>query len=397
MARVWIEDRANHADYQQAVERAKATRRQPPGRWRVRWYDPDNKPKAKTFVKKPPAEAFRDELVQRLANGSYRDPSAGKTLLAKVAEEWFAAQAHLKRSSRARYRRALDSYVLPKWGATPVDRIRHEDVAEWIGELSTEAGRGGKPLGPSVVRGLHRVLYMALGWAIRTGRIAANPAAKVPLPRRGMTDHVYLDHAQVEQLAAAAKNFRPLVLLLAYTGLRWGEASALRVGRVDLAARRAHVVTAFAEENGEVYEDTPKDHERRAVPLPAFLVAELKPVMDGREADELLFSAPRKGPLRAHNFRSREFASAVKDAGLGKMGVTPHKLRHTAASLAISAGADVKVVQTMLGHASATMTLDVYGHLFPDRLDEVADALDAQRTAAATKAKNAEDRKDRPG
>jgi integrase len=385
MARVWIEDRAGHADYVEAVEKARKARRQPPGRWRVRWYDPDNKPRAKTFAKKPLAEAFRDELVRRLGDGSYRDPAAGKTLLAKVAEEWFAAQAHLKRSSRARYRRALDGYVIPKWGTTPVDRIRHEDVAEWIGELSSAAGLGGKPLGPAVVRGLHRVLHMSLGWAVRTGRIASNPAAKVPLPRRGLSDHVYLDHGQVEQLAAAAGHFRPLVLLLAYTGLRFGEASALRVGRVDLAARRAHVVTAFAEDNGEVYEDTPKDHERRAVPLPAFLVAELKPVMDGRDVGELLFPAPRKGPLRAHNFRSREFAAAVKAAGLAELGVTPHKLRHTAASLAIAAGADVKVVQTMLGHASATMTLDVYGHLFPDRLDEVADALDRQRTASERK------------
>ncbi|WP_165984201.1 site-specific integrase [Streptomyces sp. YIM 98790] len=382
MARVWIEDRAKHADYLAAVEKAKASRREPPGRWRVRWYDPDNKPRAKTFARKPPAEAFRDELLRRLGDGSYRDPAAGRVTLEKVAEEWFAAQAHLKRSSRARYRRALDAYVLPKWGSTPVDRIRHEDIAEWIGHLSTAAGLGGKPLGASVIRGLHRVLYMALAWAVRTGRIAANPAAKVPLPRRGLSDHVYLTHNQVEALAAAAGKFRPLVLLLAYTGLRFGEASALKVGRVDLAARRAHVVTAFAEENGEVYEDTPKDHERRAVPLPAFLVAELKPVIDGRGAEELLFPAPRKGPLRAHNFRSREFAAAVKAAGLGDLGVTPHKLRHTAASLAIAAGADVKVVQTMLGHASATMTLDVYGHLFPDRLDEVADALDAQRTAA---------------
>jgi Phage integrase family len=56
--------------------------------------------------------------------------------------------------------------------------------------------------------------------------------------------------------------------------------------------------------------------------------------------------------------------------------LVPHGLRHTAASLAIAAGADVKVVQQMLGHKSATMTLDLYGHLFDDRLDEVADALD---------------------
>ncbi len=84
----------------------------------------------------------------------------------------------------------------------------------------------------------------------------------------------------------------------------------------------------------------------------------------------------------------REFSNARKNAGLDGLGLTPHKLRHTAASLAIAAGADVKVVQQMLGHATATMTLDTYGHLFPDRLDEVADAMDAGRMkAAAARAK----------
>lgn len=72
----------------------------------------------------------------------------------------------------------------------------------------------------------------------------------------------------------------------------------------------------------------------------------------------------------------------MKAAGLAAEGLTPHKLRHTAASLAIAAGADVKVVQQMLGHADASMTLNVYGHLFPDRLDEVADVLDIRRQAA---------------
>ena len=72
----------------------------------------------------------------------------------------------------------------------------------------------------------------------------------------------------------------------------------------------------------------------------------------------------------------------MEGAGLDGTGLTPHKLRHTAASLAIAAGADVKVVQAMLGHATATMTLDRYGHLFPDRLDEVAEAMDAARVKA---------------
>ena len=97
--------------------------------------------------------------------------------------------------------------------------------------------------------------------------------------------------------------------------------------------------------------------------------------------DDLVFTSPQGDPLRASNFRRDVFTPAARRVGL--TGLVPHSLRHTAASLAIAAGADVKVVQQMLGHKSATMTLDLYGHLFDDRLDEVAEALDraASRTA----------------
>lgn len=95
-----------------------------------------------------------------------------------------------------------------------------------------------------------------------------------------------------------------------------------------------------------------------------------------------MITTVRGQSLRANNLRVRELSAALKVVDLGVAGLSPHKLRHTAASLAIAAGADVKVVQQMLGHADAAMTLNVYGHLFLDRLDEVADVLDARRTQA---------------
>jgi integrase len=104
--------------------------------------------------------------------------------------------------------------------------------------------------------------------------------------------------------------------------------------------------------------------------------------MAGLGEQELLFTTNKGHSLRIHNWRMREFMPAVQTAGLGGKGLTPHKLRHTAASLAIAAGADVKVLQQILGHADAAMTLNIYGHLFPDRLDEVADALDIGRRKA---------------
>jgi integrase len=89
---------------------------------------------------------------------------------------------------------------------------------------------------------------------------------------------------------------------------------------------------------------------------------------------DLVFTAPEGGVLRNTNFRPRFFDPAAEKVGL--LGLTPHELRHTAASLAIAAGANVKAVQLMLGHASAAMTLDIYAGLFADDLDAVADRLD---------------------
>jgi len=105
--------------------------------------------------------------------------------------------------------------------------------------------------------------------------------------------------------------------------------------------------------------------------------------VNGREPDDLVFGGIRNDkPLRVSTFRSAFSAAA---ASIGVPDLHPHELRHTAASLAIASGADVKVVQKMLGHASATMTLDTYGHLFEDRLDEVAAAMDAARGAERAK------------
>lgn len=390
MARVWVEDRQGHADYDTAMvkwsEAKKAgSKRKPPGRWRVRWYDPDGKPRGRVFAKLPEAEDYVHQVEARLRDGSYRDRSASKMLFGELADEWFGSRDAIKRSSRGRYRHSLDLYVLPRWKDLPLSAVRREDIAAWSVELGKSGGKNGKPLGPSSVKGARIVFGMVMKWAVETNRLAASPAAGLAMPKPVPSDHVYLDHGQVAKLAQAAGEYGPLILMASYTGLRWGEVSALRVRRVDLDTRRAHVVKAYAEDGGELYEDTPKSWARRKVPLSGFLVDELRPVLDDRGREELVFTAGEGGPLRLHNFRPRVFDKAVKAAGLDGMGLHPHALKHTAASLAIAAGADIKTLQTMLGHKSATLTLDTYGHLMADQLDGVADRLSEARDKALGK------------
>lgn len=132
---------------------------------------------------------------------------------------------------------------------------------------------------------------------------------------------------------------------------------------------------------------TPKTHERRSVPFPAFLEARIASMVANKRPDDLVFTGPNAGLLRVSNIRPRIFLPAVhrcQQADPAFPTVSPHDLRHTAASLAVSAGANVKAVQTMLGHKSAAMTLDTYADLFPDDLDNVASARD--RTAARSRA-----------
>ncbi|MDR6323850.1 integrase [Actinoplanes couchii] len=182
-------------------------------------------------------------------------------------------------------------------------------------------------------------------------------------------------------LADACEPYGLLVRFLACTGLRWGEMSALRVSRLNLVRRRVTVAVAFSEVRGQLIEGTPKNHQRRSVPIPRFLVDALTAQVAGKSKDALLFTAPNGGPLRNTNFRFRTFTPAAESLGL--TGLTPHYLRHTAAFLAVAAGANVKAVQRMLGHASAAMMLDVYADLFEEDLDQVADRLDRAATGHA--------------
>lgn len=387
MARAWVKPRDDHAAYQEAVAKAKASGRKPPGRWQVRWYAPDGKMMTRTLVRKSDADALAAKIEAELNEGTYRAPDAGNVLFREVAEAWMAAQVTQKRSTLRLYSLALDKHILPRWGTTRVDRIDRDGIAEWLGALG---------VGASQRRQVHGVLSRVLDWCV-PDRLASNPARAVPKPKAPERRKVYLTAEEVERLAAAAERevTRVFILLLAYVGLRWGEAAAVKVRNVDLKRRRVHIESTLSEGKGGQYEDTPKSGKARTVPLPASVAAELEPLVKDRAADAYVFTTASSTPLRAGNWRRREFDPAVKAAKLDGRGVTPHALRHTAASLAIAEGADVKVLQTMLGHAQAAETLDTYGHLFPDRLDEVAERLDGARRKAQKKGPAADE--GRPG
>jgi integrase len=137
-----------------------------------------------------------------------------------------------------------------------------------------------------------------------------------------------------------------------------------------------------AEVGGRLVRKAPKDHERRSVPFPPFLADELADAIAGKGRDDLVLTSANGGVLRVSTWRPRVFNPARDSLGKDFPKVTPHDLRHTAASLVVSAGANVLALAPMLGHESPKMTLETYADLFDSDLDALADVLDQARTAA---------------
>ncbi|GAP56281.1 putative prophage phiRv2 integrase [Arthrobacter sp. Hiyo6] len=290
-----------------------------------------------------------------------------------------ARQTHLKPSSYLPVESAWRNHVLPVWGHVAIADVRKTAVQQWVSEMTlggSGATRQRKPKGATLVIRAYGVLAAVLDDAVSDRRTLSNPARAVTLPRKVKKAHVYLSHEQVHAMAAASR-YPTLVLMLAYCGLRWGEATGPRVKHLDMLKRRLMIEENAVQVGSVIEVGTPKNHKKRTVPFPRFLSEPLARQCDGKSREDLVFPGENGRHLRlarVHEDNMSWFASAVKRSSVPR--ITPHDLRHSAASFAVSVGANVKAVQKMLGHASAAMTLDVYADLFDGDLDSVSGALD---------------------
>ena len=350
-------------------------------RWRVVWRvpGPDGRPiqKSKSFDSYRDAESYLAAMEDDLRRGRYRRPEDAKRTVGEVAQMWFDAKVNIRASTLNRYRRDWGHYVEPRWASMPLSAVQPAAIQTWVAQLQN----GTAPttvdervaMSPSSIR----------GW------VESNPVDAVTLPRITVktADMHLLTVREVERLAEAAEHVGrradsrhwengALIRWQAYVGTRIGEALALRVGDLDFTRRRARVRETWSDGDGEPVLTLPKNGHERTVAWPAVLEPSLKRMCAGRERTDFLFAAPRGGAWTVRNWRNRVWTPALKASGVDK-NVTIHDLRHTYASLAIRAGADVKTLQAQLGHSSAAMTLDVYAALWPEQLGTVADAVNA--------------------
>lgn len=257
----------------------------------------------------------------------YVDPAKGRVTVGEWTERWLAGQAHLKPSTLERYHGIVREHIQPRWRTTQLVDVSHADVQAWVSELTTWRK-------PATVRKVHRVFSLILKSAIQDGRLARNPASDMNLPRIEAGEHRYLSHDEVDALADACAvpdpdrskhgpkdenrnaEYRLVVYFLAYTGCRWGEMAALRVSRIDLLRRRAKIHEAVVLVRGVHRWGTPKGHERREVPIPAFLVEDLAAHVRGKDTDDLVFTGTKGGPLRSQVFQHAVLTRAAASIGI---------------------------------------------------------------------------------
>lgn len=356
--------------------------------WRVRYRTPDRAQTDKRgFRTKRDAEAFAAEVEVRKLRNEYVAPTLGRITLGELGTAWVERQrGHLKPNSYRSIETSWRVHVMPRWAQTRAANVVFTDVQGWVAELSQQRG-------PKVVRAAHAVLYGILDDAARDRRIASNPARGVKLPAIIKHPNKYLTGGQLHALAREAGRYRSLVLLLGTAGLRWGEAVGLRVQDVDFLRRR---ILVWENATGGATGTLKGGHHRTLI-VAKYVVDELAMTVAGKDRGELIWPSQAGGHLKSPSTHDSWLSGAVQrcqraaEAGRAEElraapgshpttpvfpRVTAHDLRHTAASLAISAGANVKAVQRMLGHKSAAMTLDVYADLFDDDLSALADRLD---------------------
>jgi integrase len=343
-------------------------------RWQARYRGPDGRERTKLHDRKADAERWLAAQQTKIAHGEWADPALARVTVKAWGEDWLAAKTPtLKVSTAVSYRSLWATCIVPAWGTVRLSDVSHQDVAAWVGRLSTRVGASRCRKAATLFSGM-------LAAAVRDQRLSRNPADGVSLPRPTAKTQRHLNHTELQQLADQAGPYRVMVLVLGLAGLRFGECVALHVADVDLLRRRLKVTRSVSEINGQMIWSTPKTHQSRDVPIGRFLADLLAEEIASKGPQDLLFPSPEGAPLRSGHWRRRVWSPAVARTGLGEL--TPHDLRHTAASLAISSGATVKHVQRMLGHKDAAMTLNVYAGLFEDDLDALTDRQDEAIAAA---------------
>lgn len=342
--------------------------------YKVRYRDHAGREHSETKHRLVDAERRRAEIETELAGGTWRDPRRGRILLAAWAEQWVKTRHDLRATTWARLETTMGRQVLPRFGEVPLDRITNTDVRAWVAEMIASG------LSPATVRKAVFALRQCLDAAIADNRLVLNPAQRVPLPSERSKSPRFLSQVEIERLVEEMPDqYKALVLVGAYAGLRWGEAAGLTRSAVDVLRSRVIVSRTAVEVRGKVIlgQEPKTTRSKRTVPVARSVMRRLEDHLRdfvGPGPDALVFEAPGGGPL-FRVFGRRVLRPAVERAGLGE--ISFHGLRHSFVAILVAAGCNVREVSEWAGHNSVAFTLTRYGGLFEDDTEAAVGRLDS--------------------
>jgi len=355
--------------------------KRPDGRWEAR-ITLDNG-KRKSFFARTRQEAAR-RLTEALRDYEKGLPIVGdKQVLRTYLVEWLEIiRPALRESSWQRYEEICRLHLIPQLGGTPLSKL----TAQQLNRLYAQKLADG--LSPQMVRYIHVTAHKALQNALHVGLVQRNVASFATAPRKQRRKmHVFnAEQARTFLEAARGDPFEALYVLAITCAMRLGELLALQWSDVDLEAGHLQVRTSVRKHRRRFAFNEPKtDHGRRKLALTHLAQEALQAHRDYQKGKrlaagsawnqtDLVFCNEVGLPLDGISVMRYRYAPLIKSAGLPR--IRFHDLRHTCATLLLLAGVHPKVVSEMLGHASITITLDLYSHVLPDMQREATSALD---------------------
>jgi len=337
------------------------------------------------------AERYRNKVLREKDTGTFVEPS--KTTLADYLDTWLetAVKQRVREKTYLDYSDKMRLYIKPTLGSLKLSQVTPEKIQGAYNKMLEEG------LSPRSVRYAHTVLRNALDQAVKWGKIYRNPADLVDLPRQKKEEMKVLtpEEAGVFLEATVYSPWKPLFSLLLTSGMRPSEALGLKWPDVDFEGKRITINRVLTRTTGSGWslEEPKTARSRRSIPLPSSVMKDLREHEKDQKAKILaaepgkykehgfVFAANNGEPMCGRNILQRYFRPLLKDAGLPELRL--YDLRHTCATLLLSAGENPKIVSERLGHANITLTLDTYSHVLPDMQQGASDKLEGMLFKAA--------------
>ncbi len=363
-------------------------------RYRARYRDETGKEHARHFAKKANAQRWLDEVTAAVVRGDYVDPAAGKVTFGQWFRRWSEVQAWTDGTSET----AAMTLSSVTFADVPMSRITELHVEAWMKAMTKPGPKRKKGLAASTRRTRYNYVRMAFLAAVKARVIRQDPTAGISPPRVAKSEG-RIKLPTPEQVGAALQeapdDFHGFVAVCAFAGLRLGEAAGLQLGDLDFLRRTLSIQRQIqGQVNSKTVEVSPKYESARTVYLPDDLVRVLAAHLETcppMGEQRWLFSL--NGYVYNRNSAGNQWRSLRARVGMDAF--TLHDLRHFFASGLIADGCDVVTVQHALGHSSASITLNVYSHLWPKAEDRTrvaaanlmaatADSADSVRTLAGS-------------